>query len=110
MRFDDFSRATRSHTLAEATARTTTILVAARGLLVASMPLIERQGLTLLGITLTNLGDDAAIQLALPLDGRRTGDLDAALDEVRDRFGTTVITRAVLLGRDPGVTVPLLPD
>ncbi len=110
MRFDDFSRATRSHTLAEATARTATILVAARGLLAASMPMIERQGLTLLGITLTNLGDNAAIQLALPFDGRRAADLDAALDRVRDRFGTTAITRAVLLGRDQGMEVPLLPD
>jgi DNA polymerase IV len=29
---------------------------------------------------------------------------------VRDRFGTAAITRAVLLGRDQGPSVPLLPD
>jgi DNA polymerase-4 len=29
---------------------------------------------------------------------------------VRDRFGNEAITRAVLLGRDPGWTPPLLPD
>jgi DNA polymerase-4 len=29
---------------------------------------------------------------------------------VRDRFGSKAITRAVLLGRDPGLSVPLLPD
>ena len=36
--------------------------------------------------------------------------LDAALDEVRDRFGSEAVTRAVLLGRDQGLSVPLLPD
>ena len=36
--------------------------------------------------------------------------LDAALDEVRDRFGSKAVTRAVLLGREQGLTVPLLPD
>ena len=36
--------------------------------------------------------------------------LDAALDDVRDRFGSAAITRAVLLGRDQGLSVPLLPD
>src|SRR3954470_13755588 len=52
LRFDDFSRATRSHTLAEATARTPTILTAARELLLAALPLIRRQGITLVGVTL----------------------------------------------------------
>ena len=36
--------------------------------------------------------------------------IDEALDSVRDRFGTTAITRAVLLGREQGQPVPLLPD
>ena len=36
--------------------------------------------------------------------------LDATLDELRDRFGSTAVTRAVLLGRDQGISVPLLPD
>jgi DNA polymerase-4 len=108
LRFSDFTRATRSHTLAEATAHTPTILAAARGLLAAAMPLIERQGLTLIGISLTNLQNDDAIQLALPLDRQRA--LDATLDTVRDRFGSEAITRAALVGRDPGIVMPLLPD
>ncbi len=107
LRFADFSRATRSHTLSEASAHTQTILVTARELLAAAMPTIERQGITLVGVALGNLEDDDAVQLALPLDRQRA--LDATLDDVRDRFGSTAITRAVLLGRDE-ISVPLLPD
>jgi DNA polymerase-4 len=110
LRFDDFSRATRSHTLAEATADTVTILATARGLLVASYPLIRSQGITLIGVTLSNLENDGAIQLSLPLDARPARALDAAIDDIRDRFGTGAITRAVLVGRDQDPTVPLLPD
>jgi DNA polymerase-4 len=108
LRFADFTRATRSHTLAEATAHTQTILVTARELLIAAMPIIERQGISLVGVALGNLENDDAIQLALPLDRQRA--LDATIDDVRDRFGSSAITRAVLLGRDPGISVPLLPD
>jgi DNA polymerase-4 len=110
LRFDDFSRATRSHTLPQATAHTHTVLSAARGLLAATMPMIEHRGLTLVGVSVANLDDDRAVQLALPFDRFSGGALDAALDEVRERFGPAAITRAVLLGRDPGLTMPLLPD
>jgi len=110
LRFADFSRATRSRTLAEATAQTRTILDTARTLLAAAMPLIERQGITLVGVALGNLDDDGAIQLALPFERERAIALDAALDDVRERFGSGAITRGVLLGRDQGVSVPLLPD
>jgi DNA polymerase-4 len=110
LRFGDFSRATRSHTVAEATAQTQTILAVARGLLAAATPIIERQGITLLGVSFANLDDDDAIQLALPLDHARLRALDAALDEIRDLYGSAAITRAVLVGRDHGLTVPLLPD
>jgi DNA polymerase-4 len=110
LRFDDFTRATRSHTLPWATAETHLILATARGLLAAATPLIERQGLTLVGIAVANLENDIPLQLALPFDPRSGGALDAALDEVRRRFGTEAITRAVLLGRDQGWSVPLLPD
>jgi DNA polymerase-4 len=72
--------------------------------------MIQRQGLTLVGVSVANLEDDRAVQLALPFDCHAGDALDAALDEVRDRFGSTAITRAVLLGRDSGLTVPLLPD
>ena len=110
LRFDDFSRATRSHTLPHATAETWPILATARGLLATAAPLIERRGLTLVGVAVANLEDDRFVQLTLPFDRRSRAALDAALDEVRDRFGSTAITRAVLLGRDQGLTVPLLPD
>ena len=110
LRFADFSRATRSHTLAEATAQTRTVLTTARGLLAAAMPLIETRGVTLLGVSLTNLEDDAAVQLVLPLADHRATALDVALDELRERYGADVVTRAVLLGRRTDPSVPLLPD
>jgi DNA polymerase IV len=110
LRFEDFSRATRSHTLPQATANSETILDTARGLLATAVPTIEHRGLTLVGVAVANLQDDDAVQLALRLDGHSDGALDAALDEVRERFGSSAVTRAALLGRDPGLTVPLLPD
>jgi DNA polymerase-4 len=109
LRFGDFSRATRSHTLPHATAHTQTILETERLLLATAMPMIERRGLTLVGIAVGNLENDGAVQLALPFD-RHTDALDAALDEVRERFGSEAVTRAVLLGRDQGLTMPMLPD
>jgi DNA polymerase-4 len=108
LRFGDFARATRSHTLGESTAHTEAILASARALLAAAMPLVERRGITLVGVALGNLEDDDAVQLSL--ERERAGALDATLDEVRERFGSGAVTRAVLLGRDPGVSVPLLPD
>ncbi len=110
LRFGDFSRVTRSHTLTDATAHTRTILAAARGLLAAAAPLIEHRGLTLVGVTVANLENGSAGQLALPFERESGAALDAALDEVRDRFGSRAITRAVLLGRAEGLSVPLLPD
>jgi len=110
LRFADFTRATRSCTLPHATSQTRAILAAARGLLAAAAPLVEQNGLTLVGITVANLDDDAAVQLALPIERREDDALDGALDAVRERFGTTAVMRAVLLGRDTGMTVPLLPD
>jgi DNA polymerase-4 len=110
LRFADFTRATRSHTLPHATAETQIVLVTARVLLTAAMPMIERQGITLVGVAVANLSNDDATQLTLPFDRHSGGALDAALDEVRARFGSGAVTRAVLLGRDQGMTVPLLPD
>jgi DNA polymerase-4 len=110
LRFADYSRVTRSHTISEATSHTQTILATARGLLAAAMPTIERRGCTMVGVALGNLTDDAAIQLALPFERERASALDAALDDVRERFGSTAITRAVLVGRKHRPSVPLLPD
>jgi len=110
LRFDDFSRATRSHTLPQPTAHTETILEVGRSLLAAAETTIERRGLTLIGVSVTNLAPDRPLQLLLPLERRSGGALDAALDVVRARFGAGAVTRAVLLGRNEGLTVPLLPD
>ena len=110
LRFDDFSRATRSHTLADSTADTETILGTARALLALATPMITSQGITLLGISLSNLADDTDFQLTLPIERQPEGALDASLDALRERFGSQAVTRAVLIGRDPGLSVPLLPD
>jgi DNA polymerase-4 len=92
------------------TADTDMILAVTRTLLAAAWATVQRDGLTLVGVSVGNLDDDGAVQLAFPLDGHDHGALDGAVDEVRDRFGTAAITRAVLLGRDTGGTVPMLPD
>jgi DNA polymerase-4 len=106
LRFGDFERATRSHTLPFATANTQAILASARALLATVTPLIERRGITLIGCSVAMLEDDRTRQLLLGPDDA----LDAAVDAIRDRFGSAAIVRAVLLGRDPGFSMPLLPD
>jgi DNA polymerase IV len=110
LRFDDFTRATRSFTLHDATAETQTVFDVARGLLAAETATVARRGLTLVGVAVTNLADEAPAQLVLPLERRCTLELDFAIDEIRTRFGLAAITRAVLLGRETGLTMPLLPD
>ena len=109
LRFDDFTRATRSHTLPGATAGTEVVLAAARTLLAGVLPVIERRGLTLVGVAVGNLENGDSVQLSLPFDGPPMA-LDTALDRVRDRFGSAAVTRGVLLGRDPGWEMPRLPD
>jgi DNA polymerase-4 len=110
LRFDDLTRATRSFTLDEATAETQAIFATARGLLAAEARTIERRGLTLVGVAVSNVADDTPFQLPLPFDRRSELELDLAIDEIRTRFGLDAIRRAVLLGRDTGLTMPLLPD
>ncbi len=110
LRFDDFSRATRSHTLVRATSHTQTLLDAARRLLVAALPMIQTRGVTLVGVAVGNFDRGGYVQLTLPFDAHDGSELDAAVDAVRDRFGGTAVTRAVLLGRDQGMTMPMLPD
>ena len=110
LRFDDYTRATRSHTMSQASAHTDSVLHVARGLLDAVMPLIRAKGVTLVGIALSNLERDDAIQLALPFEARNGPALDGVLDAVRARFGTGALTRTVLLGRRAGMDMPQLPD
>jgi DNA polymerase-4 len=109
LRFDDFTRATRSLTMPRLTDQSHTILEAARSLLSASTPLIRARGITLVGISLTNLENTDAVQLTLTEDWRPHA-LDAAVDTVKDRYGSASIMRAVLVGRDPGISMPLLAD
>ena len=110
LRFADFTRATRSHTLPQPTAETQAILATARFLLATARPMIDRRGLTLVGISVANLDNDDALQLLLPFDRWSGGAIDSAVDEVRERYGSDAVTRAVLLGRDTGYSALLLPD
>lgn len=115
LRFGDFTRATRSHSLDRATDDTAVFLAIARTLLADAWPIADARGITLVGVTFANLDDDDAVQLMLPL---RTGDdgsparepVDRVVDDIRDRFGSRALTRAVLLHRDEGVSMPHLPD
>lgn len=110
LRFDDFTRATRSHTLAAPTSQTATVLGALRRLVDDCSALIRERGITLIGVSLANLDDGGALQLELPFDKRDAARLDSVVDRVRDRYGTRSLTRGVVLGRDVGPTVPMLPD
>jgi DNA polymerase IV len=100
LRFADFSRATRSQTVPRATSSTHTVLAVARGLLASARGLIDERGVTLLGISVSNLDPaGTGIQLELCLDGPSLDPLDAVVDQVRERFGPRSVTRATLLGR-----------
>ena len=110
LRFGDFTHATRSRTLADATQHTSVLLDAARSLVAVAWPLVAERGVTLVGLTLGGLEDEGAVQLTLPFAPDRDTALDAVVDDVRERFGVDAITRGVLVGRDPGISVPLLPD
>lgn len=111
LRFADFGRVTRSHTMPTATASTEAVLAAARELVAAAGPLIAERGLTLVGFAVSNIDRDGAAQLELPFGTPvDQGALDAAVDEVRQRFGNASVTRGVLVGRDPGLEMPMLPD
>ena len=111
LRFDDFGRATRSHTLPRATASTGVILAAARTLVNQAAPVVSERGLTLIGFAVCNIDREGAEQLELPFgNGCDTHTIDSAVDLVRRRYGNAALTRGVLLGHDAGLEVPHLPD
>jgi DNA polymerase-4 len=114
LRFDDFTRVTRSHTLPWATSSTAPVLAAARQLVAGAAPMIAQRGLTLVGFAVSGIDRSGAQQLTLPFGepNRRVAgeDIDAAIDRVRTRYGKSALTPAVLLGRDPGLEMPHLPD
>jgi DNA polymerase-4 len=114
LRFDDFTRATRSHTMPWATSSTTPILAVARQLVAGAAPMIAQRGLTLVGFAVAGIDRSGAQQLMLPFgepNRRAAGDdIDAAIDRVRRRYGKSALTPAVLLGRDAGFDMPHPPD
>ena len=109
LRFDDFSRATRSRTLPWSTSSTQPILAAARQLVASAAPVIAERGLTLVGFSVSGIDRSGAQQLMLPFIGESLA-IDAAVDQVRRRYGKSALTPAVLVGRDPGLEMPHLPD
>jgi DNA polymerase-4 len=108
LRFADYADATRSHTLAMPTSATAEVFTSARVLLARSAPLVGRRGLTLLGVAVGNLTAADQAQLALPFG--EPPSLDSVVDRVRDRFGSSAVSRGVLVGRGQGWEMPLLPD
>ena len=120
LRFDDFGRATRSHTMPRATASTEMILDTARALVAAAAPLIAERGLTLVGFAVSNIDRHGAQQLELPFEERPSAGGPAPIrtpshwttpsTRCRQRYGNAAVTRGVLLGRDPGLEMPHLPD
>ncbi len=94
LRFADYTRSTRSRSLPRATDATDPIRAAARALLDEARPLIVERGITLVGVTVSNLDEGfAGVQMELPLFGPATAPLDAAIDDLRERFGTETVLR-----------------
>ena len=110
LRFEDYTKATRSRSFAFATDSGEHIAAAALALLAAAGPLVRERGITLVGVALGGLESDAFVQPELLLDGVDRGGIDAAVDAVAVRFGTQAVVRASLLRRGAGLEVPLLED
>lgn len=110
LRYGDYAKATRSRTLRFPTDRTAMLLEVARVLLAAAQPEIVERGITLIGVSLWQLGRADSIQPELPIDWDDGARLDTVLDAVRDRFGAASVARAAQLGRDPGWSTPVLPE
>jgi DNA polymerase-4 len=109
LRFDDFTRSTASHTLSRPTMSTALVLDVARLLLGMRMPVIEAKGCTLVGLAVSGLDDNPA-QLVLPFTSSSGGELDEAVDAVREKFGTSAVRRAAQVGRSERPATPILPD
>jgi DNA polymerase IV len=110
LRFRNFTRASRSLTLPQATSHTRTILETARSLLAVEQARIAIDGLTLVGVAVSNLSNVDAVQLALAFDRGSDAALDTALDAVHAKFGANALGRTVHLGHDHGWSMPMLPD
>lgn len=109
LRFADLACVSRSHTLAHATSDTHTVLAAAQELFERASRESGGRAVTLVGVAVSGLRDASAVQLELELSARSRGALDRVLDDVNRRFGTSSVTRGVLLRRGEGAAVPV-PD
>ena len=109
LRFEDFTRSTVSHTLSRPTMSTSLVLDIARRLLLSRLPDIEEKGCTLVGLAVSGLDDNPA-QLTLPFTTSGGGELDEAVDAVRDKYGSSAVRRAVQVGRSERPAMPILPD
>ncbi|MGE0879919.1 MAG: DNA polymerase IV [Acidimicrobiia bacterium] len=105
LRYGDFVKATRSHTIDHATDETTAIYAVASKLLDAELHELDQRGITLIGLAMTNLARRNELQLALPFGPDRRA-LDGTVDQIREKFGRELLTPAALLSR-PGLREPL---
>ena len=110
LRFGDYAKATRSRSLRAPTDRTAVLLTVARALLAAAQTEITARGITLVGISLSQLDHVESVQPELPIDWGDDARLDTVLDTLRDRYGAASVSRAAQLGRDPGWSSPILPE
>lgn len=110
VRYGDYTTATRSRTLGAPTDRTEVLLGVAHTLLTSVAPQISERGVTLIGVSLASLVRAGEVQPELPLEWHDGARIDSALDAVRNRFGADAVTRAALMGRDPGLRAPQLPE
>lgn len=110
VRYGDFTRASRSHTLTTPSDRTDVLLKVALRLLSSVEGAIHERGVTLIGVSFGHLDRASAGQLELPIDWNDGARIDKALDSVREKFGPAAVTRAALLGRSTGTKVPRLPE
>jgi DNA polymerase IV len=107
VRFADLTAVTRSTTLADPTAASRTVAAAAETLVRAALadhP--DERVVSLLGISVSGLVDEHALQLALPLDGTTDRQaestkhvLDEAMDQIRERYGKSAVTFLRTAGR-----------
>lgn len=115
VRFDDMTSVTRSRTLPHPIDATAAIHAVASELVEAALGAADGREVTLVGISLSNLHTDAAVQLELPLGdgavvrpgsdtGERRRKLDDQLDDVRARFGKDAVgAAAVVLSKQRSV-------
>ena len=109
-RFDDMERISRAASLPQATQSTAEVLAALRRLVRTTWPVLEERGVTLVGISLSNLEPADSLQLTLPFERRDRSALDRTVDAIRDRFGSSAVGAVSMLRHGPGLEMPMLPD